>query len=245
MTHYRNIVILTGAGVSAESGLDTFRGAEGLWTRYDPYKLATPEAFAEDPDKVHEFYNLRRAAVASAQPNTAHLALADWEARHTAETGGNFLLITQNVDDLHERGGSRRLLHMHGELAKSRCLHCGDIRDGLAELTTSSACAECGATGGLRPNVVWFGEMPMGLDKIRAALDACNLFVAIGTSSTVYPAAGFVGQVRALGRAHTVEINLAPSEGHSAFAECIYGSASKVVPAFVDLLTRGPISRGL
>ncbi len=245
MAHYHNIVILTGAGISAELGMATFRGPEGLWTRFDPYKLATPEAFAEDPDQVHEFYNLRRAAVASARPNAAHLALAEWEAHHAGETGGDFLLVTQNVDDLHERAGSRRLLHMHGELAKSRCVHCGDIGDGRAELSTALACTACGKSGGLRPNVVWFGEVPMGLEEIAVALDVCDLFVAIGTSGTVYPAAGLVGHVRAAGRAHTVEINLEPSDGHSAFAECIYGPASETVPAFFKALKGRPTGRGL
>jgi NAD-dependent protein deacetylase/lipoamidase len=235
MTDYRNIVILTGAGISAESGLGTFRGAGGLWEKIDPYKLATPEAFAENPDRVNAFYNMRRAGVLAARPNAAHDALARWEAAH-GRAGGDFLLITQNVDDLHERAGSERLLHMHGELAKSRCSRCGDIRVCEADLSVAAVCKACGAVGSMRPHVVWFGEVPFELDRIGDALDACDLFVAIGTSGTVYPAAGFVHHVRMAGRAHTVEINLEPSDGRSDFAERIYGPASETVPAFVETL---------
>lgn len=236
MTRYTNIVTLTGAGVSAESGLGTFRDKGGLWTKYDPYKLATPEAFAEDPERVNAFYNMRRAGMTDAAPNAAHQALARWEAAHRETGAGDFLLVTQNVDDLHERAGSRSPLHMHGELGKSRCSCCGDIQPCSRDLSTALVCGACGKAGGLRPHVVWFGEIPFGLDRIANALDACDLFVAIGTSGTVYPAAGFVQHVVALGRAHTVEINLEPSEGHSAFAEQIYGPASETVPRFIDEL---------
>ena len=239
MPPYKNIVILTGAGISAESGLGTFRDKGGLWTKFDPYKLATPEAFAEDPGRVNAFYNMRRAGVTDAEPNTAHHALARWEAAHRESGAGEFLLVTQNVDDLHERAGSRSLLHMHGELAKSRCAHCGDARPCSGDLLTSMICDACGKPGGLRPHVVWFGEIPFGLGRVAEALDACDLFVAIGTSGTVYPAAGFVQHVARLGRAHTVEINLEPSEGHSVFAERIYGSAGETLPRFVEQLT-GP-----
>jgi len=234
MTRYTNIVILTGAGVSAESGLGTFRDKGGLWTKYDPYKLATPEAFSEDPERVHAFYNMRRASMTDAAPNAAHHSLAHWEAARRENGAGEFLLVTQNVDDLHERAGSRSLLHMHGELDKSRCSCCGDIQPCNGDLSTAMTCATCGKTGGLRPHVVWFGEMPFDMDRIADALDACDLFVAIGTSGTVYPAAGFVQRVAALGQAHTVEINLEPSEGHSSFAERTYGPASETVPRFVE-----------
>ena len=236
MAHYKNIVILTGAGISAESGLGTFRDKDGLWAKNDPYKLATPEAFAANPDRVNAFYNIRRAGVTGARPNPAHAALARWEAAHREAGRGNFLLVTQNVDDLHERAGSAAVLHMHGELLKSRCSFCGDIRTCAHDLSAALICAACGRAGSLRPHVVWFGEVPFALDKIAEALDACDLFVAVGTSGTVYPAAGFVQHVRTVGRADTIEINLEPGAGQSAFAERYYGPASQAVPAFVDRL---------
>ncbi len=240
MTRHANVVILTGAGISAESGLGTFRDKDGLWTKFEPYKLATPDAFKEDPGRVHAFYNMRRAGVAGAIPNAAHQALARWEAADRAAGDGDFLLVTQNIDDLHERAGSPSPLHMHGELGKSRCAHCGDIRPCPNDLTTAMTCPACGVAGGLRPHVVWFGEVPFGLDRIGAALDACDLFVAVGTSGTVYPAAGFVRHVAALGRARTVEINLEPSDGHSLFNERIYGAATETVPRFVNEMILRP-----
>ncbi len=225
---YRSLVILTGAGISAESGLGTFRDKEGLWTQYDLRDVATPEGFARNPTLVHDFYNARRRNLLDAVPNAAHAALADLE-RHWP---GDFLLVTQNVDDLHERAGSTRLLHMHGELLKIRCENCGDQRECRQDIGLGSACPACGIPGYLRPHVVWFGEMPLGLARIEQALAGCDLFVAIGTSGNVYPAAGFVAEARRQG-AHTVELNLEPSEGHSLFAERRYGLASTIVPDFV------------
>jgi NAD-dependent deacetylase len=224
-----NIVVLTGAGISAESGLATFRDLGGIWSQVRLEEVATPEAFARDPDRVQAFYNARRAQLRRVAPNPAHAALARLDAGWSR---GDFMLVTQNVDDLHERAGARRLLHMHGELARARCLACGTHHAWAADLDVGSACPACGTTGRLRPHVVWFGEMPLGMDRIEAALDACDLFVSIGTSGQVYPAAGFVAAVR--GRARTIEINLEPSEGAGLFDERRHGPASRLVPAWVD-----------
>ncbi len=228
------IVILTGAGISKESGLDTFRDADGIWAKVNLEDVATPEAFARDPETVHAFYNARRQGLLaeSVQPNPAHLALARLEA----EWPGEVLLVTQNIDDLHERAGSRNLIHMHGEILKGRCLACGSVSAWREDMDLESRCPGCEATGHLRVDVVWFGEMPYQMDRIFAALEACDLFVSIGTSGAVYPAAGFVEAARATGRAHSVELNLEPSDRHSAFAERIYGPASDVVPSYVEAL---------
>ncbi len=231
---YRRIVILTGAGISAESGLGTFRDKDGIWTRYNLEDVATPEGFARDPDFVHEFYNARRRGLLEARPNAAHEALARLEAEHP----GEILLVTQNVDDLHERAGSRNLIHMHGELNRIRCDACGIVTEHRSDLSTGDVCAACGSAGGLRPHVVWFGEMPLEMERIYQALADCDLFVSVGTSGTVYPAAGFVAEVRRSRRAHTVELNLEPSHGHSHFAERRLGPASEIVPGFVDELLK-------
>lgn len=230
-----SIVILTGAGISKESGLDTFRDADGIWAKVRVEDVATPEAFARDPARVHAFYNARRRGLLAPQvrPNPAHLALARLEA----EWPGRVLLVTQNIDDLHERAGSRNLLHMHGELLKSRCHTCGAVAACRSDLSESLACAACGGIGGLRPHVVWFGEMPFDLEEIYAALGSCDLFISIGTSGNVYPAAGFVAEARAAG-AETVELNLQPSEGHSLFADHRYGPAGEIVPDYVEALLK-------
>jgi NAD-dependent deacetylase len=228
-----SIVILTGAGISRESGLATFRDADGVWAKLRLEDVATPEAFARNPARVHDFYNARRAQLRdpAVQPNAAHLALAELEARWP----GDLLLVTQNVDDLHARAGSRRLVPMHGELLKARCLRCQAVHDWAEDLSTATTCPACGAAGGMRPHIVWFGEMPLQMDRIGAALEACDIFVSIGTSGQVYPAAGFVAEVA--GRARTVELNLEPSAGTALFAEAHHGPATEVVPRFVrDLL---------
>lgn len=227
------IVVLTGAGISRESGLHTFRDPDGIWATTRIEDVATPEAFARNPARVHEFYNMRRRGLLSpsVQPNPAHEALARLEAARP----GDVLLVTQNIDNLHERAGSRNLRHIHGELLKSRCAACGDVASCDRDLSAALACPACGAVGDLRPHVVWFGEMPFHLDEVFEALGNCDLFVSIGTSGNVYPAAGFVGEARASG-ARTVELNLEPSEGHSLFAERIYGRAGEIVPAFVERL---------
>jgi NAD-dependent deacetylase len=224
-----SIVILTGAGISAESGVATFRDKDGIWSKVDYRDVATPQGFARDPGKVHDFYNMRRRTMAGVRPNEAHVALARLERAFS----GDFLLVTQNIDDLHEQAGSAKLVHMHGELAKSLCGSCGDRRQWRQDLSVDLACARCGARGPMRPDVVWFGEMPYRMEEISAALAACDLFVSIGTSGTVYPAAGFVAEARAAG-ARTVELNLEPSQASSLFEEARHGPATRIVPDFVE-----------
>ena len=226
------MVVLTGAGVSAESGLPTFRDQGGLWARFDPSELATPGAFARDPGRVQAFYNARRDAALAASPNAAHLALARLQAELAAR-GGGLTLVTQNVDDLHERAGSARVLHMHGELLKARCTGCDAVVGWRTDLGATDPCPACARTGTLRPHVVWFGEMPLHLAEIEDALAAADLFAAIGTSGAVYPAAGFVGMARAHG-VRTCELNLEPSDTSNQFQERRYGLATAVVPAWVD-----------
>ncbi len=230
----QNIVVLTGAGISKESGLDTFRDADGIWAEVSIEEVATPEAFARDPEKVHAFYNARRQGLLSGEvaPNAAHLALARLEAAWPGEV----LLVTQNIDDLHERAGSKKLLHMHGELLKARCLGCGGVTPWREDMGPDSTCPACARPGGLRVHMVWFGEMPFEMERSYDALARCGLFLSIGTSGNVYPAAGFVQEARLTGRAHTVELNLEPSEGQSLFAERLYGPATEVVPAYVTRL---------
>ncbi len=230
---HKSIVVLTGAGVSAESGIATFRALDGLWENYRVEEVASPQGFAVNPDLVHRFYNGRRKQLLSGtvQPNRAHLALAELEARFR----GEFWLVTQNIDDLHERAGSKNAIHMHGELLKKRCDYCGDIGTASQALKITDTCASCHRTGGIRPHVVWFGEMPLRMEEIYDALKDCDLFVAIGTSGNVYPAAGFVDAAAAVG-AHTVELNLEPSAVESAFAEKKYGPAGKLVPEFISTL---------
>jgi NAD-dependent protein deacetylase/lipoamidase len=233
-----SIVVLTGAGISKESGLDTFRCEDGIWSRVNLEDVATPEGFARNPALVHAFYNARRSKLADpgVEPNAAHAALARLER----EWRGGVFLVTQNIDDLHERAGSANILHMHGELNKVRCEACGAVLPWREDLGTGDICPACHRPGRLRPHVVWFGEMPIDMERIYAALDCCALFVSIGTSGNVYPAAGFVSHVRMYTRAHTVELNLEPSNGATLFAETIYGPAGAVVPDFVErLLTAG------
>ena len=230
----RSIVVLTGAGISKESGLDTFRDAEGIWAQVRLEDVATPEAFQRDPERVHAFYNARRRALLdrAVAPNAAHLALARLEA----EWPGEVLLVTQNIDDLHERAGSKNLLHMHGELLSARCLACGQRSRWSGDMGLDSRCPHCDTGASLRVDVVWFGEMPFEMERIFAALEACGLFFSIGTSGSVYPAAGFIAEVRRSGRAHAVELNLEPSDGHSLFHETRYGPASRTVPVYVEEL---------
>ena len=229
----RRIVVLTGAGISKESGLDTFRDKDGLWAQVRLEDVATPEGFARDPARVQAFYNARRRGLLdpAVQPNAAHRALARLQAAPAFET----LLVTQNIDRLHEAGGSPQVLHMHGELLKARCLACASAHPWERDLGADSACPACGTPGHLRPDVVWFGEMPLEMERIQAALAACDLFVSIGTSGNVYPAAGFVAEAHAAG-AHTVELNLEPSEGARLFREAHHGPASQIVPAWVESL---------
>jgi NAD-dependent deacetylase len=225
----RNIVILTGAGVSAESGLATFRGPDGLWEGRRVEDVCTPGAYARDPALVHEFYDARRAKLGAVQPNAAHEALAQLDA----EWPGELLLVTQNVDDLHERAGSTRLLHMHGELTSGWCLACDEKFAWAGPMGEGAACPVCSAYGQVRPDIVWFGEMPYEMERIDDALRNCDLFVSIGTSGAVYPAAGFVQTARYCG-AQTLEMNLEPSLGSYLFSESRIGKAAKLVPAWVE-----------
>lgn len=226
-----NIFVLTGAGVSAESGLSTFRDKDGLWTQYPLEEVASIQGYERNPARVLEFYNLRRSKLSAAKPNAAHFALAQLETAWAAR-GAIMTLCTQNIDNLHEQGGSKRPIHMHGELSKSRCHDCGDVRIADGDLSLMLGCGACGRIGGLRPHVVWFGETPLFLDEIYDALAGADLFVSIGTSGAVYPAAGFVSMARQAGVA-TMEINLEPSENAHAFDSAPYGKASEAVPAWV------------
>ena len=225
----RNIVILTGAGVSAESGLATFRGPHGLWEGHRVEDVCTPEAFARDPELVHAFYDARREKLGTVEPNAAHLALA----RLDSEWPGELLLVTQNVDDLHERAGSKRLLHMHGELTSGWCLRCYQRFAWAGPMGTTAECPNCATIGLVRPDIVWFGEMPYEMERIDEALRRCHLFVSIGTSGAVYPAAGFVQTARYCG-ARTLEMNLEPSLGSYIFNESRTGPAGELVPLWVD-----------
>jgi NAD-dependent deacetylase len=238
----RNIVILTGAGVSAESGLATFRGPDGLGEGHRVEDVCTPEAFRRDPALVHAFYDERRAKLGSVKPNAAHEALA----RLDAEWPGELLLVTQNVDDLHERAGSKRLIHMHGELTKGWCIGCNQRFAWEGPMGEGASCPACGDQGGVRPDIVWFGEMPYDMERIEDALQRCDRFVSIGTSGAVYPAAGFVQTARYCG-ARTLEMNLEPSLGSYMFDESRVGPAGELVPQWVEDLLQSahssPISR--
>jgi NAD-dependent deacetylase len=233
MTATRNIVILTGAGVSAESGVATFRGPGGLWEGQRVEDVCTPQALARDPELVHRFYDERRAKLATVEPNAAHLALA----RLDSEWPGELLLVTQNVDDLHERAGSKRLVHIHGQLLSALCAGCGKREPWAGSLPPGSACARCEAPM-LRPDIVFFGEMPYAMHTIERALAGAELFVSIGTSGAVYPAAGFVHSARRMG-AHTLEMNLDPSEGSSMFDDSRLGPAGTLVPQWVEEMLKG------
>jgi NAD-dependent deacetylase len=233
MTDISNIVVLTGAGISAESGVATFRGPDGLWEGHRVEDVATPEAFRRDPALVQAFYDARRERLGQVEPNAAHRALA----RLDSEWPGELLIVTQNVDDLHERAGTRRLLHMHGELKSAWCRGCDSRTAWAGELSSGPACPACGRSGELRPDIVWFGEMPYEMERIDRALLDCDLFVSIGTSGAVYPAAGFVQTARYAG-ARTLELNLEPSLGSVYFDESRTGPAGVLVPEWVEEVLR-------
>ena len=227
MEDIRNIVVLTGAGISAESGLATFRGPDGLWEGHHVEDVCTPEALRRDPELVHRFYDERRAKLHGVKPNAAHEALACLDA----EWPGELLIVTQNVDDLHERAGAKRVLHMHGELLSALCAGCGKAVGWTGAMPPGSECGGCGAPK-LRPDIVFFGEMPYEMERIDRALGKCDLFVSVGTSGAVYPAAGFVQTARYHG-ARTLELNLDPSAGSIYFDETRLGKAGELVPAWV------------
>ncbi|MBM7035814.1 Sir2 family NAD+-dependent deacetylase [Vibrio ulleungensis] len=230
MATFNNIVILTGAGISAESGIKTFRTHDGLWENHRIEDVATPEGFHANPDLVQQFYNKRRKGLLdpAIAPNPAHEALAQLEQ----SIDGSVLLVTQNIDNLHERAGSTNIVHMHGELLKAQCSESGQVVVQEGDLTTGDLCHCCQIPAQMRPHVVWFGEMPLQLNRIYDALSQADLFISIGTSGVVYPAAGFVHEARAHG-AHTIELNLEPSALESEFAEKRYGKASQVVPELI------------
>ncbi len=231
-----NIVVLTGAGISQESGLDTFRDKTGIWAKVRIEEVATPVAFVQDPDRVHQFYNLRRRQLLSSavKPNPAHLALAELERGWE----GRLVLITQNIDDLHERAGSQNVIHMHGELLKARCQACAQVQPCRQDLGVKTSCPGCASIGSLRPHVVWFGEVPLLMDEILQELKQVDLFIAIGTSGNVYPAAGFAEKACSVG-AVAAELNMEPSANTNRFSERIYGPATSTVPSYVRRLLKG------
>lgn len=231
MNRFKSLVILTGSGISAESGIATFRASDGLWEEHRIEDVATPEAFERNPDLVHRFYNARRSKLqeAAIQPNAAHLALAKLEA----EWEGDFLLVTQNVDDLHERAGSKNVIHMHGSLLKAFCAVCERRTEWREDLNRTHACSSCKAVGHMRPDIVWFGEMPYRMDEITEALHACDVFISIGTSGLVYPAAGFS---QLAWKAKRIEVNLQSTGISPSFDEHHIGPASLEVPKLVEAL---------
>ena len=231
MRSFPHTVILTGAGISSESGIATFRSTDGLWEKHSLEDVATPEGFMRDPALVHQFYNQRRAQLRTVEPNVAHQAIA----RLQKKMGEKVFLITQNIDDLHERGGSHQVLHMHGELFKARCMASGRVMDWRTDLSPESQCNCCKPSSVMRPHIVWFGEMPLGMEHIYDALEKAELFVSIGTSGNVYPAAGFVAEARRHG-AVTLELNLEPSAQQGLFAAGRCGLATKIVPDWVGLM---------
>jgi NAD-dependent deacetylase len=231
MGKYKSIVVLTGAGISAESGIKTFRASDGLWENHRIEDVATPEGFSKDAQLVHKFYNMRRQQLLSDEikPNKAHAALAELEKNDQIDV----LVVTQNIDNLHEQGGTKNIIHMHGELLKSFCQKTGQRFLIESDMTPDSVCECCEQTNNLRPDIVWFGEMPYQMDEIYAAISECDLFISIGTSGNVYPAAGFVQMANQAG-AHTVELNLEPSLVESEFKEKIYGEATVIVDAYLQ-----------
>ena len=228
---HKNIVILTGAGISAESGIDTFRAAGGLWENHRVEDVATPEGFAKDPELVHRFYNLRRAALKTVEPNAAHMALAKLEAGLKSQ-GGQLTIVTQNVDDLHERGGAKEVIHMHGILTSMLCGICEHRWEHHEDASPEMTCPKCYVKSAPRPDIVWFGEMPYAMHVIEQRIAECDLFVSIGTSGAVYPAAGYVQMAKALGKA-ALELNLERSQGSHHFDETRLGAAGHLVPIWV------------
>lgn len=232
MTKPNHIVILTGAGISAESGIETFRSEGGLWEQYPIEQVATLEGFAKDPALVHHFYNMRRAALKTVKPNSAHIALAKLQG-HLRQTGGGLTIITQNVDDLHTQGGAKDVIHMHGVLTSLLCQFCDARWVWTEDATPDMTCPTCHIKTGPRPDIVWFGEMPYHLEAIDAAMKQAELFVSIGTSGAVYPAAGLVSEAKRQGTP-TLELNLVPSQGSFLFDESRLGKAGSIVPKWVD-----------
>lgn len=237
-TQFKHVVVLTGAGVSAESGIPTFRGKDGLWTQKEMEYLARPETFRQDPEKVHAFYNQRRLDLKQSKPNRAHNHIA-YMQDELAGSPTKMTLVTQNVDDLHEKAGTKDVIHLHGELNSALCTKCQSRMNCDHDLTDQSVCKNCQSQGALRPDIVWFGEIPYHLDEVQKALLQCDMFVSIGTSGSVFPAADFVNNAKQNG-AFTVELNLTPSENAKVFDHTNYGLASQIVPNWIDTFIHGP-----
>jgi NAD-dependent deacetylase len=221
------VFVLTGAGISAESGIRTFRDANGLWEEHRVEDVASPEGWARDAELVWRFYSQRRAQAETCAPNAAHVALGELEAR----IGERLFLCTQNVDPLHERGGSKRVVHMHGELLRSRCERCDrpDFED-HGQYMSAAAIPRCACGGRIRPHICWFGEVPFSLDAIGEAVERCDLFITVGSSGVVYPAAGLVRQVRRRGGVRTVYVGPEAPDNGAGFDECRIGNAGEVLP---------------
>lgn len=230
-TKYKNILILTGAGVSAESGLATFRDADGLWNNHKVEDVATIEAFERNPEFVHQFYNEMKPELLHAKPNPAHLALAKLEQEYPGEVN----IITQNVDTLHEKAGSQKVCHIHGQINQAVCLNCGNVLETWDDVDTQTVCPHCHVAGMMKPNIVFFGESLLYMDKAAHLLSNCDLFVSVGTSGVVYPAAGFVQTAKYRG-AETYEFNLEAASNNYLFDKHIYGKCGKTLPEFVDKL---------
>ncbi len=233
MAQYKNIVILTGAGISAESGLATFRASNGLWNNHPVEDVATIEAFERNPAYVHEFYNELKKELVKAKPNAAHLAITKLQHEYPAEIS----VVTQNVDTLHEKAGNQNIYHIHGQINQAVCLNCGHILETFGDVDTETVCPHCGIAGMMKPNIVFFGENLLCMDKVDRLLSGCDLFLSIGTSGVVFPAASFV-QVAKYNNARTLEFNLEPTSNNYYFDRHIYGKAGTTLPAFVDELLK-------
>ena len=233
MKNYKNIVILTGAGISAESGLSTFRSQDGLWNNHKVEDVATIEAFRRNPDYVHQFYNDMRPQLYKAKPNPAHLAITKLQQKCAAKVN----VITQNVDTLHEKAGNQNVYHIHGRIDQIVCLNCGHVFNTWNEVSSEDECPQCQVVGMLKPNIVFFGENLLFMDKVDALLKACDLFISVGTSGVVYPAAGFV-QIAKLCGADTIEFNMEKTSNNLLFDRHIYGPAGTTLPQFVDELLK-------
>ncbi len=233
MNKYQNIVILTGAGISAESGLATFRSANGLWNNHKVEDVATIEAFERNPAYVHEFYNELKKELVKAKPNAAHLAITRLQNEYPAQIS----VITQNVDTLHEKAGNKNVYHIHGQINQAVCLNCGHILETFGDVDTETTCPHCGIAGMMKPNIVFFGENLLCMDKVDRLLANCDLFLSIGTSGVVFPAASFV-QIAKYNNARTLDFNLEPTSNNYYFDKHIYGQAGTTLPAFVDELLK-------
>lgn len=231
MRKYQNIVILTGAGISAESGLVTFRASNGLWNNHRVEDVATVEAFERNPAYVHEFYNELKKELVKAQPNPAHFAITKLQREYDAEIS----IVTQNVDTLHEKAGSKNICHIHGQINQALCLNCGHILETFGDVDTETVCPHCKIVGMMKPNIVFFGENLLCMDKVDRLLSGCDLFLSVGTSGVVFPAASFV-QIAKYNGAQTYEFNLEPTSNNFYFDRHIFGPAGTTLPAFVDEL---------